>query len=86
MVVESSVTQIPIMVGASCPGQTTPSLQLTHWVWGRALEMEVIDRVSESLVQGGRVQPIIGIQTLSYAPVARVRATWPGNALPQYQL
>ena len=48
-----------------------------------ALEMEVMDRVTKGLVQGGRAQPIIGIQTPSNASGARGGATWLGNGLPQ---
>ena len=47
-----------------------------------APEMEVMDRVTKGLVQGGRAQPIIGIQTPSNASGVRGGAIWPGNILP----
>ena len=47
-----------------------------------APEMEVMDRVTKGLVQGGRAQPISGTQILSNTLGARGGATWPGYALP----
>ena len=57
-VVIPPVTQTPIMVGVALD---RPS-QLTAYPLGvglGALEMEVVDRVTKGLVQGGRAQPIV---------------------------
>ena len=52
----------------------------------RVPEMEVMDRVTRGLVQGGRAQPIIRIQTPSNASSARGGTTWPWYAQPHHQL
>ena len=72
--------------GRSDPGQTTLAHRLLAGHGMGALEMEVMDRVTKGLVQGGRAQLIGGTQILSNALGTRGGATWPGNVLPQQWL
>ena len=71
MVVALLVTQIPIMI-KSGTGQTTQAHSLPTGCGAGDLEMEVMDRVSKGLVQGGRAQPTLRIQTPSNVSGARV--------------
>ena len=72
--------------GRSGPGQTTPACSLPTGHGTGELEMEVMDRITKGLAQGGRAQPIGGTQILSNALGVRGRVTWPENALPQHWL
>ena len=85
MVVIPPVAQTPVMVGAALNRLPQPVAYLPGMGQG-ALWMEVMERVTKGLVQGGRAQPISRTPILSNALGARGGITWPGNALPQHQL
>ena len=85
MVVVLAVAQTPIMVGAALARLPQPAAYPLSMRQG-AMELKVMDRLTNELVQGGRAQPIGKIQTPFNASGARGGATWPGNALPNHQL
>ena len=79
------VTQTPTMVEVALDRLSQPAVY-PLCVGQGALEVEVMNRVTKGLAQGGRAQPIGGTQILSNALGAMDRAAWPGNALPKHWL
>ena len=73
--------QTPIMVGMALNRLPQPAAYPLGMGQG-ASEMEVMDRVTKGLVQGGRAQPICGIQIPSNASGAMVGPHGQGMPYP----
>ena len=85
MVVTPPIAQTPTIVEVALdrpPQPTAYPLGLGQ----KAMELGVMARATEGLVQGGSAQRIGRTQILSNTLGTRGGATWQGNALPQHQL